>query len=69
MKPRYIAHRGGEMPVSPDCVVEVVFKDGATWHPVKASEWGSETGGGCWWRHESEDSGENIIAYRVIEQE
>jgi hypothetical protein len=69
-KPRYIAHTGGDMPVSPDCVVEVVFKGGEVWEPTQARSWGNEGGAGaCWWRHESSDRDNHIIAYRVIEQE
>ncbi len=54
MKPRYIAHTGGEMPVSYMTLVEVVFRDGyvGTVHPARSWNW--ERG--------------DIIAYRVIEQ-
>ena len=70
MKPRYIAHTGGDMPVQPGCIVGVLFKDGNLWGPAKAREWGAMyEHDNCWWRHESGASDNHIIAYRVIEQE
>lgn len=55
----WIEWGGGEMPVPKDTYVEVVFRDGTTWHIQEAWNHG--------WSHFDNDY--DIIAYRVHESD
>jgi hypothetical protein len=59
MKPRYIAHTGGEQPVADDTLVECAFSDEAI----------AGAGPARMWRWDKIGNETDIIAYRVIEQE
>lgn len=64
----WIEWQGGECPVDPDTPVEVRFRDyeiaGDEVSGLDASFW---IGGSYdWWKHESPDRDNDIIAYRVV---
>lgn len=61
-KPRYIAWRGGQCPVPPEAMVDVVFRCGDMDNKnneYEAQEW--------LWDWEFEEPDYHIIAYRVLE--
>lgn len=49
---------GGQRPVDPDKLVELKFRDGEEYAKTKAHIWD--------WSHDSKDSDDHIIAYRVV---
>lgn len=65
MKPRYIAHTGGKMPVAASTRVEIVTRNGVIHERHDARYWNADS---SWWEHQSSISWD-IIAYRVINQE
>ena len=66
MKPRYIAHTGGPMPVPYGTEIETIDRDGSV-ELGNAGDWISDEQ--FWLFSDACHPDDHIIAYRVIEQE
>lgn len=62
----WIAWGGGEMPVDGDTLVEIRLRNGEMAGSMFAKFWEGPRGSN-WWRHESADHANDIIAYRMVQ--